>query len=142
MARREDVEMIIKRLDECRPDTFFKKCDGNNVGIDYMLRLLYEAGRGVSSGEITEHMGVSTARVAVLVRKAAERGLIERSVDPDDARKTCIRITDEGAECVRRTMSDAEACVGDIIDKIGLSEIEQFVETARRIREIVTEKTE
>ncbi len=142
MARREDVEMIIKRLDECKPDFFFKICDGSSVGIDCMLRLLYEAGRDVSSGEITEKMGVSTARVAVLVRKAVARGLVERNVDPVDARRTCIRLTDVGAAAVRRTMTEVEDVVGKIIDSLGLDEIERFVETSRRIKEIVTEKAE
>ena len=107
-----------------------------------MLRLLYEAGRDVSSGEITEKMGVSTARVAVLVRKAVARGLVERNVDPVDARRTCIRLTDVGAAAVRRTMTEVEDVVGKIIDSLGLDEIERFVETSRRIKEIVTEKAE
>ena len=43
---------------------------------------------------------------------------------------------------MRRTMTEVEDVVGKIIDSLGLDEIERFVETSRRIKEIVTEKAE
>jgi DNA-binding MarR family transcriptional regulator len=51
--------------------------------------------------ELGEAIGVDQPRASRLVQQAADRGLVRREADPDDARRTRIALTDEGARLAR-----------------------------------------
>ncbi len=142
MAKEEDVEAVIKRFGECRPDIFLKKVDETNVGIDLMLRLLCTENGELSPGAIAERMDVSTARVAVLLRKTEARGLIEKGADPEDARRTRIRISDAGKRRVRELDGSVRELVGEVIDGVGMEKLTMFIDISEEIRDIILPNAE
>ena len=58
------------------------------------------AGRGIhplSVSELGDAVGVDQPRASRLVQQGVELGLVRREADPDDARRTRIALTDQGA---------------------------------------------
>lgn len=53
-----------------------------------------------------------------VVRKLAERGLMERADDPADARAKRLRITAPGLELVAKALKDVEAADASFFDGV------------------------
>ncbi len=51
--------------------------------------------------ELGEAIGVDQPRASRLVQQAVDLGLVRREADPDDARRTRIALTDDGARVAR-----------------------------------------
>ena len=69
MATPEQVASILSQLVALHPADCFKPIDAANAGLGAVLRLLYLADQPVTAGTISEKLHVSTARVAVLLKK-------------------------------------------------------------------------
>lgn len=66
-----------------------------------MLEALAAASHPLSVGEIAEAVGVDQPRASRLVQQAVGLDLVRREIDPDDARRTRVALTDAGAAFVR-----------------------------------------
>ena len=60
---------------------------------------------GVSQKELAEQLGVSTATVAVSLKKLEQGGYISRIVDPRDNRYNQLCVTEKGKEVARCSVS-------------------------------------
>ena len=54
-----------------------------------------------------------------VVRKLAERGLLERTGDPADARAKRLRVTESGLDLVAKALKDVEAADAEFFGKLG-----------------------
>lgn len=61
-----------------------------------LLDALIAASGPLSVSEIAEAIGVDQPRASRLVQQAVQMGLVAREPDPDDARRTRVRLTPEG----------------------------------------------
>ncbi|MDH6182476.1 DNA-binding MarR family transcriptional regulator [Microbacteriaceae bacterium SG_E_30_P1] len=68
-----------------------------------------EARWGIS--EIADAIGVDQPRASRLVADAASRGLVTRDVDPKDARKSVVAITDAGRELLTQVHAGRRSAV-------------------------------
>ena len=66
-----------------------------------LLEALAAASHPLSVGEIAEAVGVDQPRASRLVQQAVALELVRREVDPDDARRTRVALTDAGSRLVR-----------------------------------------
>lgn len=140
MADREYTISVIKRLHQKPSDEILKKFNNENAGIGCMLKYLSDVGRPVSAGEISEFMGVSTARVSVLLRKMQEKNFIVRKNCSDDARRLMISLSENGrAECKRR-FEKMLSTFSRIIDVVGEERMEEFISVAKEIRGIMQDE--
>lgn len=71
-----------------------------------LLSTLDAADHPLSVTELAAAIGVDQPRASRLVQAAAEEGLVVREADPDDARRTRIRLTDDGRAAVRSATSN------------------------------------
>ena len=101
MATPEQIASILSQLVALHPADCFKPIDAANAGLGAVLRLLYLADQPVTAGTISEKLHVSTARVAVLLKKLVAKGLVTKGRDPVDARVTVVALTPLGAQTVQ-----------------------------------------
>lgn len=66
-----------------------------------MLDALASASHPLSVSALGEAIGVDQPRASRLIQQGVELGLVRREADPDDARRTRVALTDEGAGLVR-----------------------------------------
>ena len=137
MATRVQIETVLKRLEQARPADCFKWNDEMQAGIGAMLRLLYESDEEVTAGRISEVLDVSTARVAVLIRKMTSRGLITKEQGATDARIIVVRLTEFGKKTYEKIKDDLYRQMGIVIDAIGEERLMEFITTAEEIQKTV-----
>ena len=136
MAEQKDIDYVISRFFSKKPGEFSKKFSEDNAGINFVLKILDDAGTPLSAGEISKRSCVSTARVAVLIKKMQDKGLIKREEDENDRRKALVSITEKGSSEVRHSKELFIKMVGRLIDEIGIDEIKQFFMTSEKIARI------
>lgn len=66
-----------------------------------LLTALLAAGTSLSVSQIAEAIEVDQPRASRLIQQAVDAGLVRREVDPDDARRTRIVLSDRGRELAR-----------------------------------------
>lgn len=137
MATREQIELVLERIEKTRPEDFFKSVDNAQKGIAAVLRLLSESGEPVTAGTISEALNVSTARVAVLLKKMAGKNLITREKSPEDGRITVVKLTGQGQKTASEMGAAFYAQAGRIIDAVGEARIMVFLAIADEIRAVL-----
>ena len=137
MATREEIDLISEYLSESNPLEFFKHMNQNQTGMEAILRYLYETDKMVTSGMISDAMGVSTARVAVLLRKMKEKGLITKNAHDLDARVTVVSLTERGKKIAKEKQEEGFRRLGAVIDYVGMPRMLEYVRVSREIREVM-----
>lgn len=137
MATQEQIEVLLKQLKKAPPSKPFKNIDKNTAGIRALLHYLNETDGTVTAGKISEHMDVSTARVAVLLKKMAARGLIEKSSDPEDARRVVVKLSEEGRRTAEKMKNSVYSQIGVMIDKVGMERMLEFVAISNEIHSLM-----
>ncbi len=128
MATKEQIDYIISELPKAHPANLFKIFNDSNTGIGFAVKLLYSAeGNRLSAGEISEAMGVSTARVAVLLKKMEGKGLITRESDRADARVTIVCLSKEGRAVAQQMQENMLKHISYVIDQVGMEKLKQFI---------------
>lgn len=136
MATQEQVAQIAEMLFRTHPVPFFQKVNESQAGIRAVMGYLSEADTDVTAGDIAAFMGVSTARVAVLLKKMAAKGLIVRERSPADARVTIVRLTECGTQTAQRMKDSMCRKISEVIDQIGMDRLVMFLEIAGEIAKI------
>ncbi len=137
MATREQIEKIHSEMEKAQPVDFFRNINKTQAGVGAVLRMLYDSDGTVTAGQISEALGVSTARVAVLLKKMDSKGLITKDHKCDDARVTVVRITERGHEIVTTMRDDLFTQIGNIIDTVGEERLLEFIEISKEIKAVV-----
>ncbi|MGR0218572.1 MarR family winged helix-turn-helix transcriptional regulator [Agromyces sp. ZXT2-6] len=97
-----------------------------------LLAALDSEDRLMSVTELAEAIGVDQPRASRLVQSAVGEGLVVREADPDDARRTRLRITDEGRAAVRAATSDRRRAIESALDGFSDDERERFADLLGR----------
>ncbi len=136
MATYEQIEMVATALQKIHPAPFFKKINESQAGIGAVMRYLSESDDEVTAGSIAEFMGVSTARVAVLLKKMAAKGLIVKENAAFDGRVTIVHLSETGKQTALTMRSSMYSRVGEVIDRVGIDRMLEFLAIAAEITEI------
>ena len=137
MATQEQVDDIMRLAERVHSSDAFRCMDEANAGIGGTLRILAEArgvGTVVTAGDIAERLGVTTARVAALLKRLESKGLIARRRSQADARVTEVVLTEEGSARVQAFREDVRAQVAMLVDELGEERLRAFFLTAAEVR--------
>lgn len=91
----------------------------------------------VSSGELSEVLGVTTARVASILNSLEIKGYIKRKEDSLDKRKTLVVITEKGKELAINAKREIINKIISVVREVGYEEIMEYVKIAIKIREVL-----
>lgn len=94
-----------------------------------VLALACEGEDGIGQRRIAEKLGLDPSQIVALVDDLEDRGLISRTVDPDDRRHKRISATTEG----RTLCADAQHALGAVQAKILNSLDDNAVRRLRRV---------
>lgn len=141
MITQERLEEIAKELPKVQPTNFLKMVNDSNAGIGFTLKLLLSAADNrLSAGELSKLMGVSTARVAVLLKKMENKGLIEKKEDESDARVTLVKLSEEGKRIAALMKENMLRHIANIINKVGEEKFLQFIALSHEIKDAMGEE--
>ncbi|MDE5754952.1 MAG: MarR family transcriptional regulator [Oscillospiraceae bacterium] len=137
MAEEAEIQKFMHIMDQMHPVREFSKIDATKAGIGAVMRFLDESGQSVTAGEISDGIHVSTARVAVLLRKMEAKGLIIRKSHDRDARITMVCLTEDGEKIIRKMHQRMQKNVERMIDQIGAERLETAFTVMQEIRGIL-----
>lgn len=137
MATTEQIETLLDALKKAPPSQHFQSIDRNVAGIRAILKYLNETEDKVTAGRISEHIRVSTARVAVLLKKMVAKGLIEKENDPADARIVVVKLSERGRQTANRVRESIHAQIGDMIDRVGMERMMEFAAISNEIHSVM-----
>lgn len=136
MATEAQVDEIVHLTERVHSFDAFRYMDEANAGIGGTLHMLAKArsaGTVVTAGDIAERLGVTTARVAALLKRLESKGLIARHRSEVDARVTEVELTDEGFARVNALYEEMRAQIATLIDELGEDRLRTFFLTAFEI---------
>ncbi|MBO4495835.1 MAG: MarR family transcriptional regulator [Clostridiales bacterium] len=139
MVSDQVVLELLQDFNSIKPLAFVQQMDIQSMGIGNVLGFLACSGREVSAGEISEYMNVSTARVAVLLKKMSDKGLIVKKNDPNDGRRVMVSITDLGQELLAEKQNEIILYGSAVVEHFGVERVRDFIQACREIRDVVEE---
>lgn len=141
MAEKKQIEALLEAWHEAPPSEHFQRIDKSAVGIRAILKYLSEVSERATAGEISKALGVSTARVAVLLKKMVAKGLLEKQSDPTDGRLVVVQLSPQGKDTAQEFRRAMYAQLGRLIDEIGMERMLEFAAISCEIHSVL-KKTE
>jgi MarR family transcriptional regulator, organic hydroperoxide resistance regulator len=130
---------LFDNLIKTRKMPFQKKVDELSHGERKILGYLTFGKNEVTSGVLSEHLNLSTPRVASALNSLAKKSFIERNKDENDKRMVIVTITDSGKRFVMEEHEEAMTMLEGILKKLGEQDAKEFVRIIKRIKEITNE---
>ena len=140
MISRECTEEMLERFRASIPRKMMEQFDQDGAGIIHAIMILEKAGEPITAGTISEAMHVSTARVAVLLRKMEQKNLIVRLRDPSDARRTLIAVSDYGREEICYHREQVLNFSAAVIERVGVERFSEYIRISEEIKTIIDEE--
>lgn len=134
MATEQEVKDIMDKMFEFRQDELFNSVNKMKAGIGAVLKYLYEhQEETVTAGNLSDFLHVSTARVAVILKKMETKGLIYKGKGIEDGRVTIVQLSEHGLETVNWFEADLYRKINNVIDNIGKERLDEFIEIGKKI---------
>lgn len=133
--------MVFEHIKDSHSGDFFERINVTTKGIAAVLGYLYETNETVTAGQISKFMNVSTARVAVLLKKMENKGLIIKETGTNDARTTVVRLSELGTKNAERLHNEIYSQISQMIDRIGMERLMEFIAVSKEIRSIIKAPT-
>lgn len=100
------------------------------MGILVYLTRLEE---GVTSGELSDGLNISTGRVASALNNLEKKNMIRRSRDKSDRRRVIVNITEQGRKTLAKKRAQGVSCAERILENIGKEDAGEFVRIMKKI---------
>lgn len=137
MATKAQVEMIFNQMKQVFPENFLSCISESQSGMMAVLRLLDESAGESTAGQISRVLNVSTARVTVLLKKMAAKGLITKEKDTQDGRITWVKLTDLGIATIKNVKGELYRRMEAVIDAVGEERLLSFVTICNDIKTVM-----
>lgn len=79
-----------------------KKIHDSMHGENFMLNYISQRQGGIIPSEISNEMGITSARIAAALNSLEAKGLITRRIDTEDRRRILIELTEAGREQAKK----------------------------------------
>ncbi len=139
MATNDEIRIACELFHKSRPQKSFEKIDRSEMGIFATLKFLLDAENEVNSKDISSSLGISSARMAVLLKKLESKNLIVKTTSKSDARAVAVSLSDKGRAIAEKNHAQMLSSIGKIVDEFGLEELQILFKKLEKIKEIMLE---
>ncbi|WP_428910908.1 MarR family winged helix-turn-helix transcriptional regulator [Niallia sp. Krafla_26] len=88
---------------------------------------------GITSGDLSDGLSVSTGRIATALKSLEKKELIIRRTDPEDKRRVNVFITEEGKRLVLDKQHQGIERMTKALKKLDEKEVVEFVRLVKKI---------
>ena len=141
MTKEEKALDYFNQFRECKFSSLQKPFTGADSGMGFILVYMYHHIKEASQKALAEKMNVSKARITSLIKKMEERGLVNRKTSMEDERVNIISLTGKGNELGEKMVQYSLKIVMRLIDEIGTDEIDRFITTLLKIKDVLVDVT-
>jgi DNA-binding MarR family transcriptional regulator len=98
---------LVRRLHQIHVAMFFEECKSQSITpVQYGVLTALSARPGLDQTSLAQEVGLDRSTTADVVKRLAERGLIERQPHPTDRRARQVNLTAEGKKMVKSLRID------------------------------------
>ncbi len=137
MTKEEKAIEYLNQFRECKFSSIQKPFTGAESGMGFILVYMTHYVKEVTQTELASKMNVSKARITSLIQKMEEKGLVKRETSKNDERINIISLTEKGLKEGERMVKYSLKIVMQLIDEIGTEEIDRFLVTLFKIKDIL-----
>ena len=105
-----------------------KQINDSVRGENMALGFIKSEGGSTYPKDIELAMGISSARVAAIIKMLEKRELVTRTGDKIDRRKTLVSLTEKGEKVAQETEDKIMYALGQMFDAFGEEDSENFVD--------------
>ena len=99
----------------------------------YVLTFLLSNGLSAHPSQLSRSMSVSTARIAALLNRLEDKGMICRTCDPTDDRKIIVTLTEKGNSEVSSIIKNTVLDISKLLEKLGEHDAEEYVRIQKKL---------
>jgi DNA-binding MarR family transcriptional regulator len=107
-------------------------------GETFVLYFIKENQGKTVPSQISEVMGVSSARIATALNSLEEKGFITREIDIEDRRKIIVRLTQKGTDHVEEWERKFIEDLKDTLIALGEEDAKELVRITGRLAEVLS----
>lgn len=107
----------------------------------FALSLLLLHDQPSCPSELRRSMGVSSARIAALLKHLEQKGWISRSADEHDERRVNVLLTDAGHELINSRRREAIERVSAALRELGEEDAHEYVRLQQKMLDALSEDT-
>jgi MarR family transcriptional regulator, organic hydroperoxide resistance regulator len=96
-----------------------KKITDSMHGEQFVLGYVSKHGGSVIPSEISNEMGISTARIAATLNSLQSKGLVTRRIDEKDRRRILVELTEEGQALEAEHAKNILAMLARMLEDLG-----------------------
>lgn len=139
MSTRQDAQEFMEKLYSSIPRFFYSEPGTMQRGFGFVLSYLEQADSEVNAGDLSKKLNVSTARIAALLKKMEQSGLITRRTSPKDARRTVVEITPSGIALVDGMREQTLHRMELLLAQVSKEDLETYIRISRQIKKVMDE---
>lgn len=139
MSTRKDAQEFMEKLYTSIPRFFYSELETTQRGFGFVLSYLEQADSEVNAGDLSKKLNVSTARIAALLKKMEQSGLITRRTSPKDARRTVVEITPSGIALVDGMREQTLHRMELLLAQVSKEDLETYIRISRQIKKVMDE---
>lgn len=99
----------------------------------YALSFLLTKGEKSCPSELKEHMGVTSARIAAMLKHLEKKGWVKRSADRSDERRVIVSLTEEGRAMISERRREALSRITAALGALGEDEAHEYVRLQQKL---------
>lgn len=108
-------------------------------GEHFVLFYISQHEGNVIPGDISNKMGITSARIAAALNSLEGKGLISRRIDTKDRRRILIDLTDAGREQVQEHYQMIMGITTHMLEYLGEDDATEFIRIMKRLADKVPE---
>jgi DNA-binding MarR family transcriptional regulator len=108
-------------------------------GEAFILHFIKKQRNGVIPGQISESLGISSARVATVLNSLEGKGFITRKIDNDDMRRIIVELTEKGIEQADEQRKRHMKMMKNILMRLGEEDAKEYVRITGKLAGIFSE---
>ncbi len=139
MATQKEVQELLNLMKCNKPYHVFEEMRQIDHGVLGVMKVLYDERKEVISKDICRELGISSARVAVLIKKMEAKGLIVKKTYENDARISIISLTEKGEKLAKNMRSQMFVVAEKIVDEFGLERLKEMFGDMEKLKSIMRE---
>lgn len=142
MVYAELAEDLVRYLAVLHKHRSQKEINRSMQGGYFILEYIAQRGDFVTPGDISNAMGVSTARIAVALNSLESEGLITRQIDSSDRRRIAIQITPAGKATAEERRRATRDTIEKVLCRLGEADAKEYVRITKRLTEMQPDRPE
>lgn len=105
-----------------------------------LAAMFFEAPRLVKPSQLAETFGTTRGNVSHCVSSLEAKGLLQRRIDPDDARAYLLTLKPQGKKCAMRVIGAFDKLQHEFETEIGKNALGEMLKTLRELEAMAVEK--